>query len=118
MISIAVIYLFISDLGLCKPADKPSKTNEIYGILPYIAQVLLGRPYTKAADIYSFGNIMWEKTSGIPAFNNIPHDYNLSLKICQGLRPNIIEGTLPEYAKLMKNVGILISIKDRLLKNY
>ena len=57
-------------------------------------------------------------TSGIPIFNNISHDFSLALKICQGLRPNIIEGTLPEYAKLMKNVGILISIKDRLLKNY
>ncbi len=45
---------------------------------------------------------MWEMTSGIPAFNNLPHDFNLSLDICQGLRPEIIEGTMPEYAKLMK----------------
>ena len=30
-------------------------------------------------------------TSGIPAFNNIPHDFNLSLNICQGLRPVIVE---------------------------
>jgi len=97
------MFVFISDLGLSKPADKPSKTNEIYGVLPYIApEVLLGKPYTKAADIYSFGIIMWEMTSGIPAFNNISHDFNLSLDICQGLRPEIIEGTMPEYAKLMK----------------
>jgi hypothetical protein len=45
---------------------------------------------------------MWEFTSGIPAFNNIPHDYYLSLRICKGLRPKIIEGTLPVYARLMK----------------
>jgi len=31
-------------------------------------------------------------TSGIPAFNNIPHDFTLALNICQGLRPEIIEG--------------------------
>ena len=90
-----------SDLGLSKPADKSSKTNDIYGVLPYIApEILLGNPYTKAADIYSFGIIMWEMTSGIPAFNNIPHDFSLALNICQGFRPNIIEGTIPEYAEL------------------
>jgi len=33
-------------------------------------------------------------TSGIPAFTNIPHDFNLSLNIRQGLRPEIIEGTM------------------------
>ena len=79
-------YAYISDLGLSRPADKPTvKSNEIYGVLPYIApEVLRGKPYTKAADIYSFGIIMWEMTSGIPAFNNISHDFNLSLNICQG----------------------------------
>ncbi len=45
---------------------------------------------------------MWKMTSGIPAFNDIPHDFNLALNICQGLRSNIIEGTMPEYAELMK----------------
>jgi len=111
----------VSDLGLSKPADKPTvNSNEIYGVLPYIApEVLRGKPYTKAADIYSFGIIMWEMTSGIPAFNNIPHDFNLSLNICQGLRPEIVKGKVPkifddvedqkkfedmevEYTKLMK----------------
>ena len=56
-------FMYISDLGLSKPADRPSKTNDIYGVLPYIApEVLRGKPYTKAADIYSFGIIMWEMT--------------------------------------------------------
>ena len=41
-------------------------------------------------------------TSGIPAFNNVPHDFNLSLRICKGLRPKIIEGTDIEYVKLME----------------
>ena len=42
---------------------------------------------------------MWEMISGIPAFNNMPHDFSLALNICQGLRP---EGTMSEYAELMK----------------
>ena len=52
-------------------------------------EVLRGKPYTKAADIYSIGIIMWEITSGVPAFHNIPHDLNLSLDICKGIRPKL-----------------------------
>ncbi|RIA80467.1 kinase-like domain-containing protein [Glomus cerebriforme] len=77
--------------------------NDIFGVISYIAsEVLRGKPYTKAADIYSFGIIMWEITSGIPAFHNIFHDLNLFLDICKGIRPKIIEGTMPEYVELMK----------------
>src|SRR5436190_1472704 len=65
-------------------------------------EVLRGKPYTKAADIYSFGIIMWEFTSGIPAFNNKSHDFNLALDICKGLRPKIVASTLPVYARLMR----------------
>ena len=62
--------------------------NDIYGVLPYITpEVLRGEPYTKAADIYSFGIMMWEMTSGVPAFHNISHDFNLSLDICRGNIP-------------------------------
>ncbi|GBC04573.1 hypothetical protein RclHR1_05750005 [Rhizophagus clarus] len=39
--------------------------NEIHGVIPYMApEILRGKPYTKAADIYSFGIVMWEFTSG------------------------------------------------------
>ncbi|EXX57518.1 Kic1p [Rhizophagus irregularis DAOM 197198w] len=94
---------YISDFGLSKPADQSIDYNVISGVLPYIApEVLRGKPYTKAADIYSLGVIMWEFTSGVPAFNNRPHDFNLSLDICRGLRPEIIEGTEPDYEELMK----------------
>ncbi|CAB4396365.1 unnamed protein product [Rhizophagus irregularis] len=49
-------WAFISDLGLSQPADKPVKSDEVYGVLLYIVpEVLRGKPYTKAADIYSFG---------------------------------------------------------------
>ncbi len=43
---------------------------------------------------------MWEMTSVVPAFHNIPHDFQLSLKVCKGIRPEIIEGTMPEYVEL------------------
>ena len=93
---------YISDLGLSEPVDKPMNSGEIYGVIPYIApEVLRGKPYTKASDIYSIGIIMWELTSGVPAFNDRSHDFELSLDICKGLRPKIIEGIMPEYVELM-----------------
>ena len=59
----------ISDLGFCGPADKSS--TSIYGNLPYIApEVISGKETTFASDIYSFGMLMWEISSGRPPFIN------------------------------------------------
>src|SRR6266498_4083786 len=81
-------YAKITDLGLCKPADD-NTTNNIYGVLPYIApEVLRWQNYTKAADIYSFGIIMYELISGLLPYHNITHDDEiLAIEICKGLRP-------------------------------
>src|SRR6266540_1444919 len=49
----------IADLGLSKPADDMN-SGTITGVLPYIApELLMCRKYTQAADIYSFGIIIW-----------------------------------------------------------
>ncbi|GBC04738.1 hypothetical protein RclHR1_05830016 [Rhizophagus clarus] len=81
----------ITDMGLCKPADYNllEKTkNNVYGVLPYIApEILRGQNYTKSADIYSFGIIMYEVISGLPPYSDVSHDDNLAIKICKGLRP-------------------------------
>jgi len=99
--------LFIIDLGLCKPIsglqDSNNKVNEIYGVMPYMApEILRNKPYTPASDIYSFSMIMWEFTSGIPPFNYEAHDYQLSLSVCKGKRPEIIKNTPKCYIDLMK----------------
>ncbi|PKC13721.1 kinase-like protein [Rhizophagus irregularis] len=71
---------YISDFGLSRPVKKIVNSNEIYGVIPYMApEVLRGKPYTKAADIYSLE----------------------LLYICKGLIPEIVKGTLPVYARLM-----------------
>jgi serine/threonine protein kinase len=96
-------HIYISDFGLSRRVDQSINSNDVYGVIPYMApEVLRGKPYTKASDIYSFGIIMWEFTSGVPAFHDIPHDFNLSLLICKGHRPEIIEGTEPEYVEIMR----------------
>ncbi|CAI2183853.1 12741_t:CDS:2 [Funneliformis geosporum] len=66
---------YISDFGFCGPADKP--LGSIYGNLPYISpEVINGTGYTFASDIYI-------------------------MKIMNGMRPNIVNGTPLEYANLM-----------------
>ncbi|RHZ78843.1 hypothetical protein Glove_155g107 [Diversispora epigaea] len=79
----------ISDFGLSNP-DGPEKKN-IFGVLPYIApEVLSGyEEYSKAADVYSFGIIAYEMITGFPPYPDIPHDEDLAIKICNGLRPKI-----------------------------
>jgi serine/threonine protein kinase len=95
--------VYISDLGLCRPIKFSLEKDSIYGIVPFMApEVLRGKPYTPASDIYSFSMIMWEFTSGITPFNNRAHDFQLSLSICKGERPEIIENTPQCYVDLMK----------------
>ncbi|CAB4426591.1 unnamed protein product [Rhizophagus irregularis] len=92
--------MFISDLGMCKPANNKEKSDKkvgVYGVLPYMApEVLRGYQYTKAADIYSFGIILNEFLSEEIPFNDIPHDHILAVKICKGLRPKISED-IPKF---------------------
>src|SRR5204863_4622061 len=91
----------ISDLGFCGPADRSSKS--IYGNLPYIApEVISGKEYTFASDVYSIAMLMWEISSGQPPFINYEHDYNLAMNIINGISPKIVSGTPLEYKSLMK----------------
>ena len=103
---------FISDLGLSKPIDYLKSNNDVYGVIPYMApEVLRGKPYTPASDIYSFAMIMWELTSLVPPFDDRAHDFHLSLSICKGERPEIIEGTPQCYIDLMKKCWDLDPLK-------
>ena len=73
----------------------------VCGVLPYIApEVLNGEPYTLSSDIYSFGIIMTEFSSGKPPFHKRKHDAILALDICNGLRPEFGKGTPEFYKKL------------------
>ncbi|POG82744.1 kinase-like domain-containing protein [Rhizophagus irregularis DAOM 181602=DAOM 197198] len=103
-ILIAYSSSYISDLGMCQPANIKQTVKEegIYGVLPYMApEVLRGQQYTKAADIYSFGIIMNEFLSEEIPFNDIPHNEFLAIKICKGLRPTISKDIPKLLADLM-----------------
>ena len=95
---------YISDLGMCQPANKEQSVKEegIYGVLPYMApEVLRGYQYTKESDIYSFGIMMNEFISEETPYSNIPHDHVLTIKICKGIRPKISQDTPKLLADLI-----------------
>ena len=65
-------------------------------------EVLSKKPYTKESDIYSFGMIMWEFTTGKKPFHDRPHNHLLISDILNGERPQITDDTPEFYAELMK----------------
>ncbi|RIA90900.1 kinase-like domain-containing protein [Glomus cerebriforme] len=68
-----------------------------------LIEVLRGKPYTQAADIYSFGMIMYFVATGRQPFADRAHDEILVLYICEGVRPEINEPKAPKcYIDLIK----------------
>ncbi|CAB5383656.1 unnamed protein product [Rhizophagus irregularis] len=94
---------YISDMGLCGEIGNVDK-SKVYGVMSYVApEVLRGKPYTKAADIYSFGMVMYFTATGRQPFDNCAHDHQLALDICNGIRPELNELETPKcYVELMK----------------
>ncbi|RGB28867.1 kinase-like domain-containing protein [Rhizophagus diaphanus] len=94
----------IGDLGLSQSVNNESSNDEIYGVIPYIApEIFKGSAFSKEADIYCLGMIMWELTTGCKPFANVKHDIHLIYKILDGERPKITEDTPECYANLMKS---------------
>ena len=94
----------ITDLGLSQLINNSKSFNisNVCGVLPYIApEVLDGKPYTFASDIYSFGIMMVEMSTGKPPYGSVPHDEKLALAICNGLRPRVAKGTPQCYIDLV-----------------
>ncbi|PKC54891.1 kinase-like protein [Rhizophagus irregularis] len=93
----------VGDLGLSQPANNTLSNNEIYGVIPYIApEIFKGAAFSKESDIYSFGMIMWELTTGCKPFANIEHNLELIYEIIDGKRPEITNDTPECFINLMK----------------
>ncbi|RIB02870.1 kinase-like domain-containing protein, partial [Gigaspora rosea] len=94
---------YIADLGLSKKTNENGSEGEIYGVMPYVApEVLLGEKLTEAADIYSFGVIMSEMSTGQRPFDGHKFNAKLGADICKGLRPELASGTPKCYIELAK----------------
>lgn len=77
-----------------------------FDIIPYIDPqgVLLSGDNQieklKKRDIYSIGVLFWELSSGKKPFADEGYDLTLTIKIAQGLRERIIDGTPKGYSNL------------------
>ncbi|GBB84909.1 hypothetical protein RclHR1_01150013 [Rhizophagus clarus] len=92
---------YISDFMLSGSPNEKESDNNIYGVLPYVApEVLVSKSYTLSSDIYSFGVIMVELSSGERPFCKRKYDEALALEIIKGLRPEFGRGTPEIYKKL------------------
>ena len=117
--SYAIEISVIGDLGLCQPLNERDNPNKIFGVIPYLApEVLSRKPHTKESDIYSFGMIMWEHTTGKKPFHDRPHNNLLISDILNGERPQITDDTPEFYADLMKRCWIIILKIDQLQKKF
>ncbi|GBB83539.1 hypothetical protein RclHR1_10230009 [Rhizophagus clarus] len=66
-------------------------------------EVLRSKAYAQAEDICSFGMIMYFTATGKQPFVNCAHDHHLTLKICNGTKPEINVPEAPKcYIDLMK----------------
>src|SRR5579883_3233393 len=93
----------IGDLGLAVSVSEAANIKDINGVMPYMAPELFsGCSYSQTIDVYAFGIIMWEISSGENPFHDIDHDKHLALRILKGLRPKITDDTPSCYQNLMQ----------------
>src|SRR5207302_3914824 len=90
-------YCFIGDLGLSILKSEANNFKDIKGVMPYLAPELLSGhgSYSQATDVYAFGIILWEISSGEKPFWEVDHDIQLALSIVKGRRPEITKDTPP-----------------------
>ncbi|KAF0521653.1 kinase-like protein [Gigaspora margarita] len=87
----------ITDFGLSKQINETSKTSTAFGMPAFIEpQCLIKKGYKrdKRSDIYSFGVILWEISSGRPPFQTFESKMELMFHIYQGEREDPIEARL------------------------
>ncbi|KAG9303722.1 hypothetical protein G9A89_018619 [Geosiphon pyriformis] len=110
----------IGDLGLCQPTNNEATTidtttgkvassttsnsgteddKKIYGVIPYIPpEVLKGKEFTMAGDMYSLAMLLWELATGKPPFHDRSHDHFLAIDILfNGARPEITSPLIPPF---------------------
>ncbi|KAF0525242.1 kinase-like protein [Gigaspora margarita] len=97
----------IADFGLSKQINEMSLTSKsaVHGMPAYIEpKCFINSKYKRdiKSDIYSFGVILWEISSGKPPFEIFEEIVVLCLHIAQGNREEPIEGTPPQYVDLYK----------------
>lgn len=94
--------MLIADFGLSKEESSTSSNSSVKGTPAYIdPQCHIQDKYkrSKKSDIFSFGMILWELSSEKEPFAG-EKDFQVVLRISQGIREKMVEGTPESYFKL------------------
>lgn len=95
----------ICDFGLSKMMSNDNLKNNTQklGTPLYMAPELFqNAPYDGRVDVYAFGMIMFEVVTGVSPFADIVNPMALGMKIVNGERPEIPEGTPEIYSQLIE----------------
>ncbi|KAG9321587.1 hypothetical protein KVV02_001273 [Mortierella alpina] len=88
--------------GDTKRDAEGDRGDPLIGVMAYIAPERFRNPkfFDAKCDIYSLGVLLWELTTGHPAFSKVPQDVHLAIAIMNGKRELPVEGTPTEYKAL------------------
>ncbi|RIB17950.1 kinase-like domain-containing protein [Gigaspora rosea] len=104
--NLTIAYIALSSLPQSVDNALTTKSKVVGSIFCAAPEVLNGGLFTKASDIYSFGIIMWEISSGRTIYDYYQEQYDDEVQfyfsIFNGVRPNIIENTVQSYSNLLK----------------
>ncbi|CAB4396025.1 unnamed protein product [Rhizophagus irregularis] len=96
----------LADFGLSKRIKASSKQqSDFFGVVPYIDPKkfdIRDEEYSlnEKSDVYSIGVLLWEISSGKLPFYNFTYNVGLAIRIFEGQRENIIEGTPADYSNI------------------
>ncbi|BDA45748.1 probable mitogen-activated protein kinase kinase kinase 11 at C-terminar half [Coccomyxa sp. Obi] len=97
----------LADFGLSRALDHEKHTHistQTYGTVAYMPPELLSNSrLMRSADIYSFGMLMWELSSGQVPFDRMTVGQIFFAVVQENVRPPVPEtGWPPSYVKLMR----------------
>uniref|UniRef100_U9UGB4 Protein kinase domain-containing protein n=1 Tax=Rhizophagus irregularis (strain DAOM 181602 / DAOM 197198 / MUCL 43194) TaxID=747089 RepID=U9UGB4_RHIID len=112
-------WTMISDLGLCWNNTSADKNEvQIHGVLPYVApEVLRKKAYTRAADVYSIGMIMFELWSGRRPFEGREYDAFLAIEICSGSNMSLVIYSHSQFMENLLDKFLYIGIRPKITSN-
>ncbi|KAH0788959.1 TKL family protein kinase [Histomonas meleagridis] len=97
----------VCDFGFSKLMNNEyenMKQSKVVGSPVYMAPELLkGEEYNSSTDVYSYGILMCEVISGVPAYEDVRTMGELVMKVSQGVRPNIPGNVPKEFVGLMES---------------